>query len=45
MGYVLFYMGACWKMVVVHGGKDEDGGSSWGEKRKKIREKRRVTVT
>jgi hypothetical protein len=38
-------MGACWKMVVVHGRKEEDGGSSWGEKRKKIREKQRVTVT
>jgi hypothetical protein len=25
--------------------KEEDGGSSWGEKRKKIRKKRRVTVT
>jgi hypothetical protein len=23
----------------------EDGGSSWGEKRKKMRVKRRVTVT
>jgi hypothetical protein len=32
---VLFYMGACWKMVVVHG----------GEKRKKMRVKRHVTVT
>jgi hypothetical protein len=21
---VLFYMGACWKMVVVHGGKEEE---------------------
>jgi hypothetical protein len=27
------------------GGKEEDGGSSWGEKRKKMRVKRRVTVT
>jgi hypothetical protein len=24
-------MGACWKMVVVHGGKEEDGSSSWGK--------------
>jgi len=31
--------------VVVHGGKEEDGDSSWGEKRKKMRVKRRVTVT
>jgi len=23
-----FYMGACWKMVVVHGGMLEDGSSS-----------------
>jgi hypothetical protein len=44
--------GSC---AVLHGGmlengcssweKEEDGGSSWGEKRKKIRKKRRVTVT
>jgi hypothetical protein len=27
------------------GVKEEDGGSSWGEKRKKMRVKRRVTVT
>jgi hypothetical protein len=27
-GHVPFYMGACWKMMVVHGGKEEDGGSS-----------------
>jgi hypothetical protein len=32
-------------MVVVHGGKEEEGGSLWGEKRKKMRVKRRVTVT
>jgi hypothetical protein len=42
---VPFYMGACWKMVVVHEGKEEDGGSSWGEKMKKMKVKRRVTVT
>jgi len=29
---VPFYMGACWKIVVVHGGKEEDSGSSWGGK-------------
>jgi hypothetical protein len=31
--------------AVLHGGMLEDGGSSWGEKRKKMRVKRRVTVT
>jgi len=31
--------------AVLYGGMLEDGGSSWGEKRKKMREKRRVTVT
>jgi hypothetical protein len=45
MGHVPFYMGACWKMVIVYGGKEEDDGSSWGEKRKKMRVKLRVTVT
>jgi hypothetical protein len=34
--------GSC---AVLHGGMLEDGGSSWGEKRKKMRVKRRVTVT
>jgi hypothetical protein len=31
--------------VVVHGGKEEYGGSSWGEKRKKMRVKQCVTIT
>jgi hypothetical protein len=38
-------MEACWKIVVGHGGKEEDDGSSWGKKRKKMRVKQRVTVT
>jgi len=40
-----FYMGACWKMIVVHGDMLEDDGSSWGENRKKLRVKQHVTVT
>jgi hypothetical protein len=28
---VPFYMGACWKMVVVLGNMLENGGSSWGK--------------
>jgi len=32
LGVITFFMGACWKMVVVHGRKDKDGGSLWGEK-------------
>jgi len=39
-----FYMGACWKMVVVHGGMLEDGSSSWGKNKKKIIVKQHVTV-
>jgi hypothetical protein len=31
--------------AVLHEGMLEDGGSSWGEKRKKMRVKRHVTVT
>jgi len=31
--------------VVVHEGKEEDGGSSWGKKRKKMKVKQRVTIT
>jgi len=38
-------MGACWKMIVVHGDMLEDDGSSWGENRKKLRVKQHVTVT
>jgi hypothetical protein len=43
--HVPFYMGACWKMVVVHGSMLENGGSSWGKNRKKMRVKQHVTVT
>jgi len=43
--HVPFYMGACWKMVVVHGGMLKEGGSSWEENRKKMRVKQQVTVT
>jgi len=43
--HVPFYMGACWKMVVVHGGMLEVGSSLWGENRKKMRVKQHVTVT
>jgi hypothetical protein len=42
---VPFYIGACWKMVVVYGDMSEDDGSSWGENKKKIRAKQHVTVT
>jgi len=42
---VPFYMGACWKIVVVHGGMlEEYGGSSWGKNIKKMRVKQHVTV-
>jgi hypothetical protein len=34
--------GSC---AILHGGMLEDGGSSWREKRKKMRVKRHVTVT
>jgi hypothetical protein len=34
--------GSC---AVLHGGMLEDGGSSWGENMKKMRVKRRVTIT
>jgi hypothetical protein len=34
-----------WLCAVLHVGILEDGGSSWGEKMKKMRVKRRVTVT
>jgi hypothetical protein len=35
--HVPFYMGACWNMVVVHGGMLENGGSLWEENRKKMK--------
>jgi hypothetical protein len=31
-------------MVVVHGGRLEDGSSSWGKNKKKMRVKQHVTV-